>query len=184
MVRIVLSAYAAIEPRDWRFVVNGYGGPSIGSEHARAKGLEFNLSHTDGLVAMAVTRDRAIGVDVESVRTEEVDLAVADRVFAPQELAALRALPREQQKQRFFEYWTLKESYIKARGLGLSIPLDGFAFHLEAPPKIRLTIDQSLQDHPERWLFWQLRLNRDCLVALCAEEGIKPLCLAQPRSWP
>lgn len=170
MVRTVLSKYADVAPRDWLFAVNDYGKPSIATEHAQARGIEFNLSHTDGLVVLGVTRGRTLGVDVENVRARKVDLEIADRFFAPAEVAALRALPSQQQQQRFFDYWTLKESYIKARGMGLSIPLGSFAFCLEDPARIRVTIDPGLQDDAERWLFWQLQLHRGYLMALCAEN--------------
>jgi 4'-phosphopantetheinyl transferase len=185
MQRSVLSKYADVAPSSWRFTVNDYGRPSIAVEHVAAAGIEFNLSHTDGLVVMGVARERAIGVDVENVRTREADIEIADRYFAPEEVAELRTLPGGKQGQRFFEYWTLKESYIKARGMGLSIPLDRFALHLEDPERIWLTIDTSLQDHAERWLFWQLRLTHDHLTAVCAMDGgsDRPY-LAAVRSWP
>jgi 4'-phosphopantetheinyl transferase len=185
MVRTVLSKYVAIAPSCWRFAINRYGRPSIAAEHVAAKGIEFNLSHTDRLVVMGVTRERAIGVDVECVRPRAADIEIVERYFAPEEVLELRTLPEERQTQRFFEYWTLKESYIKARGLGLSIPLERFAFHLEDPEQIRLTIDPSLQDYAGRWWFWQFRADHDHLTALCAEGGggERPY-LASVRSWP
>jgi 4'-phosphopantetheinyl transferase len=184
MVRTVLSKYADVKPRDWRFAVNDYGKPSSAPEHTEARDIEFNLSHTDGLVVLAVTRGRVLGVDVENVRAREVDLEIADRFFAPAEVAALRALPSQQQQQRFFGYWTLKESYIKARGMGLSIPLRSFAFRLEDPARIRVTIDPRLQDDAERWLFWQLRLNCGYLMALCAENrGAERPSLETAQRW-
>jgi 4'-phosphopantetheinyl transferase len=185
MQRTVLSRYVDIAPSAWRFTVNDYGRPSIAAEHAGARGIEFNLSHTDGLVVMAVTRERAIGVDVENVRTREADIEIADRYFAHEEVLALHLLPDEKQKQRFFEYWTLKESYIKARGMGLSISLERFAFSLEDPKQIRLSIDPGLRDHAGRWRVWQLRVDQDHLTALCAEgrAGERPY-LASVRSWP
>jgi 4'-phosphopantetheinyl transferase len=186
MERTVLSKYVDIAPRDWRFAVNEYGRPSIAAEHTDARGIEFNLSHTDGLVVMAVTRGRAIGVDVENVRTREVDIDIVDRYFAAEEVAALRALPREKQKQRFFECWTLKESYIKARGLGLSIPLERFAFDLEDAQQIRLTIDPGLKDRSGRWSFWHVTLGHDHLTAtLCTCMGCNqlPLELTGASQW-
>jgi 4'-phosphopantetheinyl transferase len=123
-------------------------------------------------------------VDVENVRSRQVDIEIADRYFAAAEFAALRALPREQQRQRFFEYWTLKESYIKARGMGLSIPLDRFALHLEEPALVRLTIDSTLGDSPERWAFWQIQFADEYLAAVCAERrGAVGLELAAPLLW-
>jgi 4'-phosphopantetheinyl transferase len=170
MVRTVLSKYADVAPRDWRFAANEYGKPSIAAEHTKAKGVEFNLSHTEGLIVLGVTRGRALGVDVENTVPREVDLEVADRFFARTEVAALHMLPGHQQEQRFFEYWTLKEAYIKARGMGLSIPLNSFAFCLQDPARIRVKVEPE-SSSPGRWLFWQLRLSPDHLSALCAEDG-------------
>jgi 4'-phosphopantetheinyl transferase len=185
MVRTVLSKYADVEPREWQFAVNEHGKPSIATEHATARGLEFNASHTVGLVALAVARGRAIGVDVENIRSLPVDLAIADRYFASVEVDALHALPREQQLRRFFEYWTLKESYIKARGMGLSIPLDRFAFSLEGSPPIQLTVDPSLRDSAERWMHWQVPVADEYLAAVCAERGGGgQLELSSPHLWP
>jgi 4'-phosphopantetheinyl transferase len=185
MVRTVLSKYAQVEPREWTFVVNQYGKPSIAPRHVSAIGIEFNVSHTDGLAIMGVARERAIGVDVENVRTQRAALEIADRFFAPVEVQALRALPVEEQPQRFFEYWTLKEAYIKARGMGLAIALDRFAFHIEkSAARISLTFDAMSEDSSERWMFWQPKQRQDYLAAVCAEgNGVSDPVLALARSW-
>lgn len=169
MVRTVLSKYARIAPEQWLFNANQYGKPEVWNQDARANGISFNLSHTSGLIVivLGIARDRAIGVDVENVRQQRAALEVAERYFAPQEVSALRMLPREEQGNRFFEYWTLKESYIKARGMGLSIPFGRFAFNLEEPGLIRLSIEPTLRDRPECWDFWQFMAAEQSRVALC-----------------
>jgi 4'-phosphopantetheinyl transferase len=183
MVRTVLSKYVPIAPEQWLFGANQYGRPEVCNKDARANGLSFNLSHTRSLIVLGIARDRAIGVDVENVREQRAAVEIADRVFAPDEVAALRALPVEEQEQRFFEYRTLKESYIKARGMGLSIPLDRFAFDLQTPARISLRIDSSLQDRAERWVFWQLQLGCEHVSAVCAgQTGVGQLRAL--RQWP
>ena len=172
LVRIVLSKYASIEPRDWRFAKNDYGRPYVVNDDVDARRLSFNLAHTRGLVVLAVTRDDAIGVDVENLRSGHAGVELAHRFFAPEEVAALAALPPEQQEQRFFEYWTLKESYIKARGMGLSIGLDMFAFDLRTAGAARLVVNPSLNDAAERWRFCMLQPGTDHLVALCSERRL------------
>ena len=98
-------------------------------------GLRFNLSHTDGLVVCLVAVEREIGVDVEhTARAGSVGIEIAERFSSPSEVAELRSLPFADQRSRFFDYWTLKEAYIKARGLGLHLPLDQFSFHLGLTP--------------------------------------------------
>jgi 4'-phosphopantetheinyl transferase len=184
MVRSVLSNYSDVAPSNWHFAVNAYGKPSIAARHAAEGRVEFNVSHTDGLVVLGVACERAIGVDVENLRACEVDIEIANRYFAPAEVAALLALRREQQQRRFFEYWTLKEAYIKARGTGLALPLNLFAFDLDGPSGIRLTMDASLGDRPERWVFEQLLLGQDHMVAVCVENGgVDPPCFASVRCW-
>jgi 4'-phosphopantetheinyl transferase len=171
MVRRLLSNYVDIGPRDWRFATNEFGKPGVANEDGFAHRLSFSVSHTSQAVLLAVTLDRPVGVDVELVSSAAASIDIADRFFAPAEVRALRALPLGQQTHRFFEYWTLKESYIKARGMGLAIPLDRFAFDLDDPAQIALTLDASLQDRAERWSFWQLPLKHDHLAAVCAIRG-------------
>jgi 4'-phosphopantetheinyl transferase len=167
LVRTVLSKYAPVAPRQWRFTNNSFGRPEVANTEEFAREVMFNLSHTQGLIALGVARGRTVGVDVENVSEQTADLEMAERFFAPAEVAALRALPTQEQNKRFFEYWTLKESYMKARGMGLSIPLDRFAFQIEDRTQIQLTIDSSLEDQPERWTFWRFSLQQTYLAAVC-----------------
>ncbi len=166
LVRTVLSRYADVSPGDWRFVANEYGKPEI-SEPREKRSLRFNLSHTEGLVVCLVGRDRELGVDVED-RTRGGDLLdVADRFFSPFEVKALRTLPPEERMDRFFLYWTLKESYIKARGMGLAISLAAFSFDLDSPGSgIRILFDPSLEDDPGRWQFSAMGYGRRHAIAV------------------
>jgi 4'-phosphopantetheinyl transferase len=172
MVRTTLARALGRDPRALRFVIGSHGKPSI-------EGVSFNLSHTDGLVAVAVGNG-ALGVDVEDSERRTDILGVCDRFFAPAEVDALRALPASAQRERFFRYWTLKESYIKARGLGLAIPLEDFAFTLDSP-EITVAFVPRLQDDPGRWRFGQEKLGR-YLVALCTEKTEPPMQL-EPFSF-
>lgn len=173
MVRTVLSRYLDIDPTSWRFANNQYGRPAIANLES---GLRFNISHTRGLIALGVTQSRELGVDVENVQTREVSLEIADRFFAQAEVAELAAVPPERQQDRFFEYWTFKESYIKARGMGLSIPLGQFSFHYPHERAVSIAIEPQLGDDASRWGFWQYRPTAEHLLAVCAErrEGNVP----------
>jgi 4'-phosphopantetheinyl transferase len=166
LVRTVLSRYCDIPAEDWRFVRDAHGRPHVAPDQ-QVPGLPaFNLSHTRGLIACAVTGAAAIGADVEHVHDRTPSLDVADRYFAASESAALRALPPEAQTDRFFHYWTLKESYIKARGKGLSIPLAEFAFDFAGAHRLR---------GPDGWHFRLCRPSPDHLAAVCvaAEPGAR-----------
>lgn len=168
LVRTVLSHYEPVSPVDWRFAANEYGRPRI------AGGIEsqtdFNLSRTNGLIVCAVARGAELGVDVEHLRPE-VTLDIADRFFSAIEAAALRTLPLKEQSRRFYDYWTLKESYVKARGLGLTIPLDRFAFILEGNRPPRIEIDPALGDSPRNWQFVQCCPTNEHVVSLCIRRS-------------
>lgn len=183
LVRTVLSRYVPIVPQDWVFSANAYGRPAI--VNAQAEDLTFNISHTHSLIVLGVTRGRALGVDVENVLARSVSTDVADRYFAPQEVAMLTAAPPDQQQDRFFEYWTFKEAYIKARGMGLSLPLDKFSFHYPDDHSVEIAIHPDLADHGARWQFWQFRPRPEYLVAVCAERiGARPPSLIARQAIP
>ena len=155
LVRTVLSRYASVMPQDWRFAEDTYGRPQIVNDHAAARRISFNVSHTSSLVVLGVSCERALGVDTEDVQTRRADLQIADHYFSVDEVTQLRATPPELQQARFFEYWTLKESYIKARGFGLALPLGDFAFKLNPPGPPEITFEPALEDDPRTWQFLQ-----------------------------
>lgn len=187
LVRRALSATArddfsrTIEPRDWTYRTGSHGRPDVAGP-ASAPPLRFNLSHCRGMVTCAVATALDIGIDIEDTR-RNAPLEIADHYFAATEVAALRSLPAAEQPERFFVYWTLKESYIKARGLGLSLPLAEFAFSIPGPgpgvagadqegPRVTLSAALLREDSPERWWFasWKVR-NRFQLALAVASLG-------------
>ena len=123
-------AELGIDEKEIMFETNQNGKPYIqydGMEQG-AKNIHFNLSHS-GEYAMCVVGDNPVGCDVERVR--KIDLKLADRFFANSEIELIRNQPsNESQIDTFFRLWTLKESYIKALGKGLSLGLDSFSIQL------------------------------------------------------
>lgn len=170
LVRTVLSRYASVHPGAWQFASNAYGRPEIANPELSDAGLSFNISHTSGLIVLVVTKHRAVGVDVENLAERNASLELANHYFSPAEAIALARVPAHRQQHRFFEYWTLKEAYIKARGMGLSLPLDKFAFHFPCDRRIAISIHPSLGDNPSRWQLWQFQPAPEYLMALCAER--------------
>lgn len=154
LVRTTLSRHGPTAPGDWRFVTNAHGCPAIEGDQGGDPWLYFNLSHASDLAVVAVTRGHRVGVDVERV-DRVVTHDIADRHFAESEAAALRARPESDRARTFFEYWTLKEAYIKARGMGLAIPLGDFAFTLRPPDPPTIAFVDGFDDDPARWQFWQ-----------------------------
>jgi 4'-phosphopantetheinyl transferase len=175
LARTVLSRYAAVRPQDWAFSAGAHGRPVIAAP-SPAPPLEFNISHSADLVMLGVTADRTLGIDTESFVARDADIAGLDRYFAAEESAALLALSPRERRRRFFELWTLKESYIKARGMGLAIALDAFRFELDDGRELTLHMLPGLGDSPDRWRLWQLVLRSDYLVGICAArmDGVPP----------
>lgn len=178
LVRTVLSCYhPAIAPAQWRFAEGERGKPYIAGP-AGAPPIYFNLSNTPGLVVCAVSlAHSALGVDAERLARAGETVSIADHYFSAREARALRALPAARQRERFFAYWTLKESYIKARGLGLALPLEQFTFLLDEGPDIGITFDPRLADHPERWRFALHQTASGHLIAVGADTAGAPLSL-------
>ena len=170
MVRTVLSRYEPVAPADWRFEDTRYGRPEIANFGEAGCDLCFNISHTRGLIALGVTRGGALGIDVENIQARAAPIEVANRFFSPLEVQELSRLAPQRQAARFWEYWTFKESYIKARGMGLSLALDRFSFQYPDEQGVRLTVDPELQDDASRWRLWQFRPQPAYLLALCAER--------------
>ncbi|MEY3739441.1 MAG: hypothetical protein RLZZ192_116 [Pseudomonadota bacterium] len=169
LLRGALSRLIPKHPSEWQFDVNEFGKPHI-TNGGLTQDIQFNLSHTQGMAVVALAVNREVGIDVEHLGRKETNIDIAERFFAPEEVAELMALPQAQQSTRFLEYWTLKESYIKAIGMGLSCPLESFAFkpkaHQAAPSLIRVD-DPLLRE--KRWAFWQEQVESQHLVALCVQ---------------
>jgi 4'-phosphopantetheinyl transferase len=156
LVRTVLSQYAAVPPAAWDFKAGRHGKPYITAPLGLPP-LSFNLSHTHGLAAVVVALDREIGVDAEWFDRSNASFDLAERFFAADEVEHLRRVPAGDFRQEFFAFWTLKEAYLKACGLGLAVPLADFAFHLEAGRPPRITFSERLPDDPDRWQFVPFR---------------------------
>jgi len=158
LVRTSLSAYCPVDPGAWRFSTNRYGKPEISHPDITLP-LRFNLSHTQGLTVCAITRDYAIGVDVEDPqRSTQSGFSHLTSYFSAREVEDLCNLPADQQQQRFFDYWTLKESYIKARGEGLAIPLSKFSFLFTGNKLTEFRVEPDLQDNADCWQFWRIAM--------------------------
>lgn len=169
MVRTLLSRYVPIAPDQWRFRIEAYGRPEVAEIPPGAPDLRFNLSHTPGLVACAVTVGREIGIDVEFVHRALMH-DVAERFFSVQEVADLRALPTHEQALAFFDYWTLKEAYIKARGLGLTLPLGQFTFLRRPGATPAICFAPELHDDPATWQFAQFWPTPDHRMAVAVRR--------------
>jgi 4'-phosphopantetheinyl transferase len=171
LCRTTLSRYVDVAPEAWRFEAGAHGRPALTAPF-QGYDLHFNLSHAADVIVCAVARIAEVGVDVESTTRVKDDTAIADRYFAPAEAADVRTAAADRSR-RFFRYWTLKEAYVKARGQGLTLPLDAFTMHLDAEP-IRIAFDARIDDDAATWRFAQDWLDDTHLLALAMRMPSPP----------
>jgi 4'-phosphopantetheinyl transferase len=162
LARTVLAAYAGLAREDLRFAIDAFGKPSL---DPAPDGLSFNLSNALTLVVCAVTDAATIGVDVEPFARADRILGVASNVFTPAEREELASLDPIARKRRAVELWTSKEAYMKARGLGMSLPPSSFAMR-----GLVLASDPPPRDEPDRsrWTFMAFDVEDHC-VTICVE---------------
>ncbi|MGW0737849.1 4'-phosphopantetheinyl transferase family protein [Streptomyces sp. NPDC002851] len=146
--------------------------PSRGPGRVPADGLDFNLSHAHGYNAVAVGLGRRVGVDVERLdRAAEHGLDMIVESFATEERGQIAAIPPGSRRDRVtLRLWTLKEAYAKARGLGLALPFDSFAFELAEDGGV-LAFRPPEGDTAERWLFAEVEPRPQVLMSLAVECG-------------
>jgi 4'-phosphopantetheinyl transferase len=162
-IRSLLSHYADIEPQDWQFGRGFNGKPYLKNAPTS---LEFNLSHADNMIVCAVTKTHALGIDVEYTKRNSDTYKLAPRYFSPAEVTTLQQFEYAQQPDHFYDYWTLKESYIKACGDGLAIPLNHFSFDLNDRDNIRLSFVPQRNDDPNHWQSWLFNASSEHRMAL------------------
>jgi len=151
LLRQLLGACKGIAPAALEFSHSLRGKPFLAQP---AGDLRFSLSRSGGLVAIALTRGREVGVDLESMHRLIDWPSVAAHVFSAHELRELRSLPEPAQKEAFFKGWTCKEAYLKATGEGLTDALPAIELTL-APgkePELR-----TLPDDPNAVRQWMIR---------------------------
>jgi 4'-phosphopantetheinyl transferase len=168
MLRSVLAGYLKTDPQKLRF---GY------SEHSKPfltgleSGLRFNLSHTQGAVLLAVCREREIGVDVERIREDFDPREIATRFFSEAEQRALVTLPQTEQRPGFFRCWTRKEAFLKARGHGLSFPLDLFDVSIGADETEVTLVTRPDATEARRWQIVGAPAPEGCVAAVAVASS-------------
>ncbi len=168
LLRVILARYLDLEPNQLCFVYNDYGKPALAPTLA-ASGLSFNLSHAHELALVAVTQERQLGIDLEHIRPIPEVEQIAERILSVEENKEFGALPATEKLGVFFRYWTCKEAYIKARGEGLSLPLDQFEIAPilgEVPPMLRVRGDAK---ESTRWSLRELTPWPGYVAALVVE---------------
>lgn len=169
ILRSLLGEYCQVPAEDIAFDYGPRGKPVLRAPASMQ--LQFNVSHSHGMAAYAITRTCHVGVDVELVREVKEADGIVTSQFAPEEVAAYRALPVEARRRGFFYLWTRKEAYIKALGEGLGHPLDRFAVSLEPGPAARFVRIGSDPAALADWTLCDLVLDASYVAAL-AVQGV------------
>ena len=163
LLRYLLSVCTGLDANGFGFEENSFGKPDL-KPGLTDYSIKFNLSHSSGITACALVLERDIGIDVEN-NTRKIELDLADRYFSKPESDYLKTCPKGRRQKGYFDFWTLKESYIKARGKGLSIGLDKFSFDI-AKEKIGIRFHESLNDSPEQWQFFKFSPEKDITASI------------------
>lgn len=150
LCRRVLSHVAPVAPSQWGFARNKYGRPEIVTP-PEYTGLRFNLSNTRDWAACLVVQRVDAGVDVENcARTPDLE-GLSRAVLTPQERALFAQLPEDARAAHFFGLWTVKEAYIKARGLGLALGMENISVSLPAGAAPQVELPEDWDDASADW---------------------------------
>ena len=165
-LRLLLGKILDLPAGSLQFDYDEFGKPSLISGQPRQ--LQFNVSHSGDLILIAITEGRAVGIDVERIRTD-LDLdVVAERFFSENECRVLGSLVGRERSEAFFACWTCKEAYLKARGVGLSLPLDMFDVSFLPNEEPRLLATRHDPAEAARWRLRKLNVSADYAAALAA----------------
>lgn len=160
-LRSILARWTGRPPQELVFERNAFGKPRLAG-HA---GPAFNLSHTEGAALCAIAPSGDIGVDIERQRPlEHADLVA--RFFSAAEIRQFDSLAPEGREAGFFNGWTRKEAYVKARGLGLSLPLDSFSVDLAPGAEPALHAGDQASESTARFRLWDLAAGAGYSAAL------------------
>jgi 4'-phosphopantetheinyl transferase len=170
LVRWSLSQRQSIDPAVWQFSADERGRPRIVSP---ATDLAFTLTHTRGLASCAVVSGEDVGIDAEDVSRQR-PRGLAERFFSRRECDDLQALPADTQLWRFFEYWTLKEAYVKASGKRLGAALRSCTFVRDSRNEWRLECDPAIDVDPGRWRFESWRRDDRYQLSLAVSRPPLP----------
>lgn len=170
VLRVLLGRYLNVPPADVSFRYGRTGKPELSSAFHDTN-LQFNLSHSHGQLLFAIARHCAIGVDIEMIRPETDIERIAERFFSFAETEQLRALTGLGKRAGFFNGWTRKEAYLKARGEGIGEGLNQFAVSLTPGKPAQLLFDRRDAGAVNRWSIHDLNTSSGFSAALVVERA-------------
>lgn len=180
--RLILAKYLEIDPTKINFIYNHFGKPIL-EKPVNTPDISFNQSHTFNLGLLAITKKLSIGVDIERIRDDFPYENIVQNNFTKNELFELKKMPQTKRKEAFYNFWTLKEAFLKATGCGLSIPLDSIDVSVisnEGFVKIQaIPYHKSVSD----WTLKSLNLCEGYSVALALQYSIKQIFFLDFRDY-
>jgi 4'-phosphopantetheinyl transferase len=168
LLRTVVGFNLGIEPAAVQFYLSPKGKPLVAGTRG-GDSLCFSLSQSNGQALYAIAWNRKIGVDVEMLRPLAGTDEIAERFFSPEEIHAIQGLPPGQKTQGFLNCWTRKEAYLKATGLGLTLPLEDVIVSLTPGETAKLLSVAGNPDEPARWSLIALEPAPGYVAAICVE---------------
>ncbi len=175
-LRGILSAYTGMDAAELTFLTSPYGKPSLKNAPLD---IRFNVSHSGSLATVAITTGREIGIDIEKIRDDlELDL-LAHRFFSPTEVETF-CRAKHPKNAVFFRTWTCKEAFLKAQGMGLSLPLDCFDVEVDMGKPAALLATRPDATEAGRWCLRVLQVEDGFAAAVAARESITELSILTP----
>jgi 4'-phosphopantetheinyl transferase len=175
-LRLILSRYLGVKPGRLQLETGEFGKPFLADKNV-AQGLRFNLSHSHQLALISITRDREVGVDIEFMRSDFVTDEVAGHFFSAAEVEEFRTVAPGLRTRAFFNVWTRKEAYIKARGEGLYCPLDRFDVSV-GPERPAMLMESRIDPADrQRWIFNDIFAGDRYAATVAVEKSFSRLVL-------
>ncbi|MGA8305896.1 MAG: 4'-phosphopantetheinyl transferase superfamily protein [Candidatus Acidiferrales bacterium] len=163
ILRDILARYLDQPPAELQFSYSAHGKPSLARNWDSAC-LRFNISHASSVAVYGISCNREVGIDIERIEPKWAVWEIADKFFTPNETATLRSLPANLLSEAFFNCWTRKEAYVKARGTGLQTALNSFEVSLA--PGEQATF---LSEGESGWSLKALPIDRGYVAAIAVE---------------
>jgi 4'-phosphopantetheinyl transferase len=180
-VRQLLAGYLNERPERIDFRLGPQGKPALGGLRSNS-GIDFNVSNSHDMALCAVAWHCELGVDIEHLREGRDQEGLAARFFAPQEVAALNALPANLRIEAFLRCWTRKEAVLKAVGIGLSFPLDRLVVTLAPSEPARVLAFDGTPSAAANWWLEHLEPAPGYVGALAARGDRREVCRASFES--
>ncbi|WP_196161772.1 4'-phosphopantetheinyl transferase superfamily protein [Reinekea sp. G2M2-21] len=163
VTRLLLSKYISAKPEDLVFSKVKNGKPILFDSDCEVR---FNLSHTSDCVVWAITSGKDVGIDIEIVNGANDMRELWTNIFTPQECAYIESFSSGNRACAFFDLWTLKESFLKATGEGLSVSLGSFEFGVK--DGCYTLINSHLKNiTTQNYFFRSLSIPPNYRVAIC-----------------